>query len=223
MPRLVEDKRQKVYGKVPFQLPLYTMEAVENHVLRNTVQQYDSGAPLNHDTFQQDLIDPNYFQGAMEMSFSDGLRGNSVVIPPDSFVGPAFELRPDLARAVAQSDAMVLRARAESARAMEQVYPNEAAQYAKMATGFSDKAATLGDVFEDELTDPAYWDQTMEQGRGLGDMGVARRPLTPPPQSKVTMPVPEPVRSSTVMAVVGVSVLAVVGSIAAWAYFRKKK
>lgn len=220
MPRLVEEKQQRMYGGIPIQIPLYTMEAVENHVLRNTVQQYDSGAPLNHDTFQQDLIDPNYFQGTMEMSFSDGLRGNSVVIPPDTFTGPAFELRPDLAKAVAESNAMVLRARAEGARAMEQVYPDEAAQYAKMATGFSDKAATLGDVFEDELTDPAYWNQTMEQN--LGGMDAVRR-LTPPPQSKVIMPVPEPVKTSTIYAVVGVSVLAVMGSVAAWAYFSGKR
>jgi len=184
MPRLVKAKPQAIIGNSPFNMNLYTMAAVERHALRDTIQEYDPHVSLNDDPFQAALVDPNHYQGAMEMNFTSGLGA----INPS-----ALRLSPSVQRQIAQQSAAVARARATA-----------------MAYG-----GLSG--FEEELDDPSYWNQTMETG-----LGAVQRPFPPPPQS-VKMAVPEPVKTSTVYAVVGLSVVAVLGSIAAWAYFSGKR
>ncbi len=186
MPRLVESKPQKIYGNAPFNMNLYTMAAVERHVLRDTIQEYDPHVSLNDDPFQAAMVEPNHYQGTMEMDFSSGLGR----IDPN-----ALRLSPSVQAQIAQQNAAVARARAT------------AIVYGGM------------NGFEEELADPSYWNQTMEMGPGLG----AIRPGLPPPPQSVKMPVPEPIKMSTVYAVVGISVVAVLGSVAAWAYFSGKK
>jgi len=85
MPRFVKDAQQAVYGKVPLDLPVYTHAAVEREVLRNTVQQYDV-APLNHDDFEIALTEPNFYQGTMEMQWSNGINGLGALppVPPQT-------------------------------------------------------------------------------------------------------------------------------------------
>jgi hypothetical protein len=184
MPRLVKEKPQAIYGSSPFNMNLYTMAAVERHALRDTIQEYDPHVSLNDDPLQAALVDPNHYQGAMEMDFTSGLGA----INPN-----ALRLSPSVQRQLAQQNAKVALAR-ETAMA-----------YGNLSG------------FEEELADPSYWNQTMEMG-----LGAISRPLPPPPQS-VKMTVPEPVKTSTVYAVVGISVVAVLGSIAAWAYFSGKR
>ncbi len=188
MPRLVQFPKAKQIGTAPFNMNLFTMAAVERHVLRDTIQQYDPHVSLNDDPLQAALVEPNHYQGAMEMEFTNGLGQ----IDPR-----ALQLSPSTQAQIAQQNASVDRAR----------------QSAMAYGGLSG----MGDVFEDELVDPSYWNQT------LTGMGAVTRPGFPPPPQTVKVPVPEPVKTSTVYAVVGISVVAVLGSIAAWAYFSGKK
>ena len=54
-PPLLELNPNNIYGDVPFELPLYTSEAVVAHVLRGELSDNDPKYPLWSDGFEQDL------------------------------------------------------------------------------------------------------------------------------------------------------------------------